>query len=79
VGDSLRDRRVFRARRLSRSDLLVINKIDLAPRVGASLEVMDPDAKKMRGRAFVFTDLKTGQGLDTVVQFVEEQGVSFEG
>ena len=50
---------------ITKSDLLVINKIDLAPHVGASLEVMDRDAKEMRGeRPFVFTNLKTGQGLD---------------
>jgi urease accessory protein len=60
---------------ITRSDLLIINKIDLAPMVGASLEVMDRDAKKMRGeRPFVFTNLKTGQGLDTVVSFVRERG-----
>jgi len=54
-----------------KSDLLVINKIDLAPMVGASLEVMERDAKKMRGaRPFVFTNLKTGQGLDVVIRFV---------
>ena len=52
---------------ITRSDLLVINKIDLAPMVGASLEVMDRDAKKMRGqRPFVFTNMKTGDGLDRV-------------
>jgi urease accessory protein len=51
-----------------KSDLLVINKIDLAPMVGASLEVMDRDAKMMRGeRPFVFTNLRTGEGLDAVV------------
>jgi len=59
-----------------KSDLLVINKIDLAPMVGASLEVMERDAKKMRGeRPFVFTNLKTGQGLDTIVRFIEHQGL----
>ena len=52
---------------ITKSDLLVINKIDLAPMVGASLEVMDRDAKRMRGeRPFVFTNLKTGHGLATV-------------
>ena len=61
---------------ITRSDLLVINKIDLAPYVGASLEVMDRDAKKMRGeRPFVFTNLKTGEGLDRVVGFILEQGL----
>jgi urease accessory protein len=60
---------------ITRSDLLVINKTDLAPLVGASLEVMDHDAKKMRGeRPFVFTNLKAGDGLDTVVRFVLESG-----
>jgi len=60
---------------ITRSDLLVINKVDLAPHVGASLEVMDRDAKRMRGaRPFVFSNLKTGQGLDTVVRFIEEKG-----
>ncbi|MSP96488.1 MAG: urease accessory protein UreG [Betaproteobacteria bacterium] len=59
-----------------KSDLLIINKIDLAPMVGASLEVMDRDAKKMRGeRPFVFSNLKTGQGLDTIVAFIEKQGL----
>jgi urease accessory protein len=61
---------------ITKSDLLVINKIDLAPMVGASLEVMDRDAKKMRGaRPFVFTNLKTGQGLDTVIKFIETEGM----
>ncbi|MGP1677196.1 MAG: urease accessory protein UreG [Giesbergeria sp.] len=59
-----------------KSDLLIINKIDLAPMVGASLEVMEHDARKMRGeRPFVFTNLKTGQGLDTIVRFIERQGL----
>jgi urease accessory protein len=61
---------------IMKSDLLIINKIDLAPMVGASLEVMDRDAKKMRGeRPFVFSNLKTGQGLDTIVAFIEKQGL----
>ncbi len=60
---------------ITRSDLLVINKVDLAPYVGASLEVMERDAKKMRGtRPFVFTNLKTGQGVDTVVSFITDRG-----
>jgi urease accessory protein len=61
---------------ITKSDLLVINKIDLAPMVGASLEVMERDAKRMRGeRPFVFTNLKTGEGLDRVVAFVEREGL----
>src|SRR5689334_9088467 len=61
---------------ITRSDLLIINKIDLAPMVGASLEVMENDAKRMRGeRPFVFTNLKTGQGLDTVIQFIRREGM----
>ena len=63
-----------------KSDLLVINKIDLAPMVGASLEVMERDAKKMRGaRPFVFSNLKTGQGLETIVKFIETEGMLGEG
>jgi len=66
---------------ITKSDLLVINKIDLAPLVGASLEVMDRDARRMRDeRPFVFTNLKTGQGLDAVIRFVETEGLlSTEG
>ena len=61
---------------ITKSDLLVINKIDLAPMVGASLEVMERDSRKMRGeRPFVFTNLKTGQGLDTIVRFIQRQGL----
>ena len=61
---------------ITKSDLLVINKIDLAPMVGASLDVMERDAKKMRGkRPFVFSNLKTGQGLDTIVNFIETEGM----
>ena len=60
---------------ITRSDLLVINKTDLAPHVGASLEVMDRDARKMRGeRPFVFTNLRAGQGVDRIVDFVIAQG-----
>ena len=61
---------------ITKSDLLVINKIDLAPMVGASLEVMDIDSRRMRGeRPFVFTNLKTGAGADAVVRFVVERGM----
>ncbi len=61
---------------ITRSDLLVINKIDLAPYVGASLDVMDRDAKKMRGdRPFVFSNLKTGLGLETIVEFIVNIGM----
>ena len=61
---------------ITRSDLLVINKIDLAPHVGASLEVMDHDARKMRGqRPFVFSNLKAGQGIDEIMTFIETRGL----
>ncbi len=61
---------------ITKSDLLVINKIDLAPMVGASLDIMQRDARLMRKqRPFVFTNLKTGEGLDTVVQFVLNAGL----
>ena len=61
---------------ITKSDLLVINKIDLAPMVGASLEVMERDAKKMRGeRPFVFTNLKTGEGLAAVEEFIVRTGM----
>jgi urease accessory protein len=64
---------------ITKSDLLVINKIDLAPMVGASLEVMDRDAKKMRGeRPFVFSNLKTGKGLPEIIAFVEQRGLLAE-
>jgi len=60
---------------ITRSDLLVINKTDLAPLVGASLEVMDRDAKRMRGeRPFLFTNLKEGKGVAEVASFVERAG-----
>lgn len=62
-----------------RSDLLLINKIDLAPFVGASLEVMDRDAKKMRGeKPFLFTNLKEDKGVDEVIQWIKEN-VLLEG
>ena len=61
---------------ITRSDLLIINKIDLAPHVGASLDVMDRDARKMRGeRPFVFTNLKTKHGLDEVEAFIIRAGM----
>ncbi|WP_025324169.1 urease accessory protein UreG [Deferrisoma camini] len=61
---------------ITKSDLLVINKVDLAPHVGASLEVMERDALRMRAdRPFVFTNLKTGEGVDTVVQFIAHEGM----
>jgi len=61
---------------ITKSDLLIINKIDLAPMVGASLEVMDRDARKMRGeRPFVFSNLKTGQGLADTIAFIEREGM----
>src|SRR3982075_367892 len=60
---------------ITRSDLLVINKIDLAPHVGASLEKMDVDARRMRGeRPFVMTNLKKSEGLDRIVGFIEVRG-----
>src|SRR5437868_2821555 len=60
---------------VTRSDLLVINKIDLAPHVGADLRVMEEDARRMRGtRPFVLTNVRSGQGVDVVARFVEEAG-----
>ena len=60
---------------ITRSDLLVINKIDLAPFVGASLEVMDRDARRMRGdRPFVFTNVRAGQGVADVAAFIQQRG-----
>jgi urease accessory protein len=61
---------------ITKSDLLIINKIDLAPYVGASLEVMERDAKRMRGdRPFLFSNLKTGHGEEEIVRFIETQGL----
>ena len=61
---------------ITRSDLLVINKVDLAPHVGASLEVMESDTRKMRGeRSFVMTNLRTGQGLEHIIEFLETEGM----
>jgi urease accessory protein len=60
---------------ITRSDLLVINKIDLAPYVGASLEVMDRDARKMRKeRPFVFANMREGKGVEEIARFIEERG-----
>lgn len=64
---------------ITRSDLLVINKVDLAPYVGASLEVMDRDARKMRGdKPFIFSNLRSGQGLDAIVTFIIDKGMLSE-
>ena len=61
---------------ITKSDLLVINKTDLAPHVGASLEVMDRDARKMRGdRPFVFTSIRNGEGLEPIVSFIIREGM----
>jgi urease accessory protein len=61
---------------ITRSDLLVINKIDLAPYVGASLEVMEADTRRMRGdRPYVFTNLRTGTGVETIVDFIIQEGL----
>jgi len=60
---------------ITRSDLLVINKIDLAPLVGASLEIMEADARRMRTtRPFIFSNLKSGQGVDEIADFILEKG-----
>src|SRR5467141_1540277 len=60
---------------ITKSDLLIINKIDLAPLVGASLEVMERDASRMRGaKPFVFANVRAGDGVDAVVEFIEERG-----
>ncbi len=65
---------------ITRSDLLIINKTDLAPHVGANLEVMASDAKKMRGdRPFVFTNLRKGDGVDDVIAFIRTQGLLDQG
>ncbi len=61
---------------ITRSDLLIINKIDLAPMVGASLEVMDSDTRRMRGeRPYVFSNLKVGEGLQDIINFIVRQGM----
>lgn len=61
---------------ITRSDLLIINKTDLAPHVGANLEIMAADAKKQRGdRPFIFTNLRKGDGVDQVVSFIRKQGL----
>ena len=61
---------------ITKSDLLVINKVDIAPLVGASLDVMERDAKKMRGdRPFVFSNMKTGQGIQEILAFIIDRGM----
>lgn len=65
---------------ITRSDLLIINKTDLAPHVGANLDIMASDAKKQRGeRPFVFTNLRKGEGVDEVIAFIRKQGLLDEG
>jgi urease accessory protein len=60
---------------ITRSDLLVINKIDLAPHVGASLQNMERETKRMRGeRPFVFTNMRAGNGIDEIARFIEQKG-----
>ncbi len=60
---------------ITRSDLLVINKTDLAPMVGASLEVMESDTKRMRGeRPYVFTNMKARDGVDVIASFIQKRG-----
>jgi len=61
---------------ITKSDLLIINKTDLAPMVGASLDVMERDAKKMRGdKPFIFSNMKTGDGLNEIIAFIKEHGM----
>ena len=61
---------------ITRSDLLVINKIDLAPYVGASLDVMDRDTRRMRGKApYVFANLRAGEGVDEIIAFIVREGM----
>ena len=61
---------------ITKSDLLIINKIDLAPHVGASLEVMERDARKMRSdRPFIFSNMKTGEGLEAIISFIRQEGM----
>lgn len=70
-------RSLVAASSITRSDLLVINKIDLAPHVGASLEKMDTDARRMRGeRPFVMTNLKKSEGLERIIGFIEAKAAS---
>ena len=61
---------------ITRSDLLVINKVDLAPMVGASLDVMDKDTKKMRGeKPYIFSNMKDGQGVNAILTFIIREGM----
>ena len=61
---------------ITKSDLLIINKTDLAPMVGASLEVMDKDTKRMRGdKPYIFTNLKDGENVDAVIAFIKDKGM----
>ena len=76
VDDNLGWKAAQRWADITKSDLLIINKTDLAPMVGASLEVMDKDTKRMRGdKPYLFTNLKDGENVDAVIAFIKDKGM----